>query len=446
MVLPTKLFLNVPNQKIFCNTPWYETHIYWDGSLGICCQEQNKLYSSTDTQYNIASMRLMEWFNSQPVKDFRLDVLGDKAVSVCSKCTRDQHYGHDSRRLKSNQKSAIFTKTAFEPSWHQSPGHAHFEHSINNGGATTSYPIDLHIDLGNYCNLACKMCHAEASSTIAGQEVKWGIESSRPFLGQDWTRDPVVWESFKQQLLEIPDLNQIHFMGGETLLTPRFEDLVDFFIKHKRFDQCFSFVSNGTVYKPDLMVKLSKFKRVGIEISIESLGPQNAYVRQGTNTATVLKNIELYKSWCNESSITVTIRTAPGALSIGTYTKLLHYCLQNKFIVKSNMVHKPKYLDIVVLPDNIKLLYLREFDQLLKELTAVDITTDFNASDPNNVLLVIKDQVIQCRAALCSPQPDNVDQLLNQLVQHCKKWDQIYNLNARTVYPELKEIWDKYGY
>jgi hypothetical protein len=388
----------------------------------------------------------MEWFNSQPVRQFRQRILEDTALTACARCYRDEQYGNDSRRFKSNQKSVIFTKTAFAPSWQQSPGHKHFEHSINNDGATTSYPIDLHIDLGNYCNLACKMCHAEASSTIASQEVKWGIESSRPFLGQDWSRDPVVWESFKQQLLKIPNLNQIHFMGGETLLTPRFEDLVDFMIEHKRFDQCFSFVSNGTVYKPELMAKLSKFKRVGIEISIESLGPQNAYVRQGTDTDKVLKNIELYKSWCNESSITVAIRTAPNLLSIGTYVDLLRYSLQNKFIVKSNLVYRPQYLDIIVLPSHIKAAYLPAFDQLLEELATVDTTADYNASDPNNVLPVIKEQAIQCRAALLTPQPSDAGQLLDQLVQQCKKWDQVYKLDAREIYPELAEIWDRHGY
>jgi hypothetical protein len=391
-------------------------------------------------------MGLMEWFNSQPVRQFRQHILGDTALSACTRCTRDEQYGNDSRRLKSNQKSAIFTKTAFDHSWQQSPGHTHFKHSIDHDGATTSYPIDLHIDLGNYCNLACKMCGAAASSTIASQEVKWGIEASRSFLGQDWTRNRAVWDSFKQQLLEIPGLNQIHFMGGETLLTSRFEDLVDFMIEHKRFDQCFSFVSNGTVFKPELMDKLSKFKRVGIEISIESLGPQNSYVRQGTDTQHVLKNIEKYKSWCNESNINITIRTAPSVLSIGAYADLLRYCLQNKFIVKSNMVAGPRHLDIIVLPGHIKAAYLPAFDQLLDQLATVDTTADYNTSDPNNVLQVIKEQVIQCRTALLTPQPSDADQLLDQLVQHCKKWDQVYQLNAREIYPELVEIWDQHDY
>jgi hypothetical protein len=44
------------------------------------------------------------------------------------------------------------------------------------------------------------------------------------------------------------------------------------------------------------------------------------------------------------------------------------------------------------------------------------------------------------------PQPDNVDQLLQKLVNHCRRWDQVYNLNAKELYPELTEVWDKYGY
>jgi sulfatase maturation enzyme AslB (radical SAM superfamily) len=126
------------------------------------------------------------------------------------------------------------------------------------------------------------MCFSRASSTIAAQEVKWGIESSRQYLGTDWTRDQQVWNSFLQQLLDIPQLNNIHFMGGETLLTKRFEDFVDYMIAHDRLDLCFSFVTNGTAFRPELMSKLMQFRRVGIEVSIETADAHNAYQRQGT--------------------------------------------------------------------------------------------------------------------------------------------------------------------
>ena len=110
------------------------------------------------------------------------------------------------------------------------------------------------------------------------------------------------------------------------------------------------------------------------------------------------------------------------------------------------MIDGPQYLNIIMLPDHIKAAYLPEFDQLLEELATVNAATDYNASDPNNVLQVIKDQVTQCRFALLTPRPSDADQQLDQLVQHCKKWDQVYKLNAREIYPELVEIWDRHGY
>ena len=143
----------MPNQKIFCNTPWYELHIYWDGSLGICCQESHKLYD--DNSYNIATTTIAEWFNSDPVRHFRQGVLGDRPVSACSRCYQEESVGGNSRRIKSNQKSVIFQQ-AFADSFEQSPGRRHF----NESGNTSTHPIDIHVDLGNYCNLACKMCDA----------------------------------------------------------------------------------------------------------------------------------------------------------------------------------------------------------------------------------------------------------------------------------------------
>ena len=103
------------------------------------------------------------------------------------------------------------------------------------------------------------MCFSRASSTIAVQNVKWGLEDHRQYLGNDWTRDEHVWNRFLDELLTIPKLKNIHFMGGETLLTKRFEDLVDFFILHGRFDLCFSFVTNGTTYNQQLINKLKRF-------------------------------------------------------------------------------------------------------------------------------------------------------------------------------------------
>jgi organic radical activating enzyme len=436
----------MPDKNIFCNTPWYELHIYWDGSLGICCQEDHKLYPESNQQYNIATMSIQDWFNSEPVRNFRTRLLGGKRLTECRRCYVEEDHDGNSRRLKSNQKSVIFTRTAFKDSFDQSPGYDQFLHSANGYGHTVTMPIDLHVDLGNFCNLACKMCNSRASSTIASQEVKWGIESSRQYLGTNWTRDSATWDSFKQQLLNLPGLNNIHFMGGETLLTDRLEDLIDTMIEHQRFELCVSFVTNGTVFRPSLLNKLKLFRRVGIEVSIETVDQHNTYQRQGTDTELVLKNIAQYQQWCNGSSITLALRPTPSALTIGYYAGLLQYALDHKLIVKSNLCSNPRFLSAEILPDEIKNQYQDSYISLLSDLSTLKIDSDYNASDPNNYQLVIKEEAMMCLVILQTPEPADSKHQLKAMVRHCERWDQVYGNDARKLYPEFQELLNTYGY
>ena len=388
-------------------------------------------------------MSIADWFNSEPVKQFRQDIRGTKKLSACRGCYLEEEHGGHSKRSKENQKSVIFTQ-AFDNSYDQSPGRKHFEFSSD--GITDTMPIDLHINLGNFCNLACKMCSREASSTIASQEVKWGITESKKYLGVDWTRNDKTWSRFKQQLLNIKGLNNIHFMGGETLLTNQLEDLVDTMIEHQRFDLCFSFVTNGTVFNSVLLDKLKLFKRVGIEISIETATAHNAYQRQGTDTSKVLENIQRYQTWCNGSSITVTLRPAPSLLTIGYYHTLLKYALEQKILVKSNLCYSPRFLYAINLPSKVKQQYAEQYVDLINQLDINNANRDFNASDPNNFQLAIKQEAEMCLGLLSTKQPDDAETQLAAMVEHCRKWDKIYQLDARALYPELTEIWDRYAY
>jgi sulfatase maturation enzyme AslB (radical SAM superfamily) len=430
------------NQQIFCNTPWYEAHIYWDGSLGICCKESRKL--STDPKYNIKTMSLREWFNSPPVRQLRKEVLSDTATDICSQCYHEEDMHGTSRRHKANQKSVIFTLAAFENSYKQSPGYNHFELSQQQDGITDTLPIDLHIDLGNYCNLACKMCWSGASSRIATQYVRWGHEDHRQYLGTDWTKDSITWNRFLDELVAIPKLKNVHLMGGETLLSPRFEELVNFMISHNRFDICFSFVTNGTVFNDSLMDKLSQFSRVGIEVSIETTTPHNDYVRQGTDTALIIKNIQKYQKICNDK-VSVTLRPAISALTIGYYYSLLEYCLENKLIIKSLLVTAPAYLNANVLPEAIKMQYMIKYQDMLNKMPDNN-NKNYNESDPNNYVILIRAQVQQAINILKQPPPNDQKELLNSMVKMCRQWDNEFGFNAIDLYPELTEVFVQNGY
>ena len=71
---------------------------------------------------------------------------------------------------------------------------------------------------------------------------------------------------------------------------------------------------------------------------------------------------------------------------------------------------------------------------------------DINESDYSNQKNVVVDCVKQALAYI--EQPDPVDQKiqLKALVKQAKTWDTEYGLDARTLYPELREIFDHNGY
>lgn len=427
----------MPSKDIFCSAPWYELHIYWDGGLGFCCQEASKLYpSSENKKYNVASMSIREWVNSQPMTRLREDIKDNTKLSTCSHCYTEERYNGTSRRHRTNQKSVIFTRINFKESYEQSPGINKFK-----GIEPIPMPIDLHIDLGNYCNLTCKMCWPVASSSIAVQEVKWGNLEAKQYVGSDWTRDQGVWDRVVAEIASIPKLSNVHFMGGETLITPRFKDFVRAMLDANRTNIGISFVSNGTHYDPELNEMLRSFKRVGIEISIESLTPHNRYQRQGTDTQVVLDNISRYI----KAGFEVTLRPAISALTIGSYYTLLEYALKHKLLVKGLIAETPPRMHPAVIPREIRQTYAQPYLDLLAKYSLTDSTaTDYNESDSNQYRRVVQEQIERTLQLLNDDTRPEAN--LRDLVSHCSKWDNVHGYNAIELYPELAEIFKLYGY
>jgi hypothetical protein len=142
----------------------------------------------------------------------------------------------------------------------------------------------------------------------------------------------------------------------------------------------------------------------------------------------------------------VALRPAPSLLSIGYYVDLLQYALDNQFVVKSNLCTEPRFLSAEILPNSIKQQYQSRYLKFLDQLSTVEVDSDYNASDPNNHRLTIKEQAEMCLNVLQTPTPDDSEQQLSELVRHCERWDRVYGYDARTLYPEFQQILDRYDY
>lgn len=448
----------LPNPNIFCNAPWFELHVYWNGDLGFCCQEHHKLYSSSlSDQYNIRNMTIREWMNSIPMKKVRTSMYGDKELSICKRCKIEQMHGGTSRRHKSNAKSVIFTKKHFTESFKQSPHREIFDRSFANNGELESYPIDMHIDLGNHCNLSCKMCGPLASSQIAAQYQRWNL----PLINQknndenntgktllDWTKNETVWLKVCKEISSFDNLNNIHFMGGEPMLAKRFVDFCDYMISEGKLNFGISFVTNGTTINETLIKKLKSFSgRINIEVSIETCTIHNDYIRQGSKVNKVIENIQKLQKICASNGWDITIRPALSILSVGYYDTLLEFCLKNNIVIKSLSVDHPEYLDMKNLPQNVAEKYKLKYLNFLEKhsLVSIEHRHDYNESDKHQIKKIIRKDIDSIISNLdhCHGQTNPNHK---ELVYWCKKWDSVYGFDARKLYPELEEIFEKHEY
>ena len=435
--------------EVFCNSPWYELHIFWNGDLAFCCQQQGTPYdnNSGHNPYNIKTMSIKEWYNSEPMLQARMRMFDDKRWDKCSTCWIEEELGASSRRHKANQKSAIFRQNV-QQSFEQSPSYPLVDASYENQGTTTEPPVDLHIDLGNQCNLACKMCWPGASTTIATKMKKLDIMPVDQYLKYDWTKDQQVWDRFVEELVEIPNIKHIHIMGGEPTLHPRLKQLLDYLIdNHNVEDYGFSFVTNGTKFDQSLVDRLKKFARASVEISIETAEDSNHYVRQGSVTSEVVDNIKRYNA-NRADNFFITLRPCVSALSLRDYWTLLKLALDEGLMIKALPINEPPHLKPHVIPKEIRETYRQPYLDLIEEYD-LDLDydhIDINESDYSNQRNVVVDCVKQVLTYI--DQPDPVDQKiqLKEMVKQMKTWDKEYDLDARTLYPELQEILDHNGY
>lgn len=372
------------------------------------------------------------------MQDFRKRILGNEFLSECRFCYQEEQQGHESRRVKENFKTGIFTEQAFDRSFEQSPWREHFTEDTNR------LPIDWHVDFGNECNLACKMCNPGASSRIAGHYKTWGFDTPAQI---NWTNDDDSWRQFLTNIDLVDRLHRIHIMGGEPLLSKKFKEFIDFIADYKQ-SISISFVTNGTLFNDEIINKLTKFKQIDIEVSLESVHSNNHYIRQGSDTNQVLSNIKKLLSLKNKN-FNIILRSVPQLLNVNNYFDYILYAFNNRISIQSIPLMQPDYLAINILPWEIRKQLIEKYTLVRQQIAESDVN-NFNTITTGRDVSRLENQLVrECNTIinmLQSDSPSNVDTLRYQLIEWLNRWDNVYKLNALNYYPEYKEFLIQYGY
>ena len=341
--------------RFLCDFPWIHLSTFPQGNCTVCCVAKhsgqdnghswNKPIVGKNINLTVMKNSLDEIVNCDNYRSIRRDMLDGKIPVACEGCYKVEQVGGKSKRIMETTRGLDFDALTKEDG---------------------SIKVDLrHIELrlGNYCNLKCRTCNADSSTSWIKDYYKlkdtvnlasgYDWIKNNPDFSFDWVDD----ENFYNSLIEAaPNLEQIHISGGEPFLVPMHFKLLERLVNDGKTDIAIHYHTNLN-YKFDKIKHaldlLTNFREVHISFSIDDVGERNTYIRSLSDWNLMLNNLNLITANYNFIfRITQTI-----SVYNFLYVEELEQTLQRMGIdvrVSLNHVHNPTYLDANVLPKQVR--------------------------------------------------------------------------------------------
>jgi len=201
----------------------------------------------------------------------------------------------------------------------------------------------------NYCNYACVMCYSGASSQRYTFDIKQGIKSK-------YEINPVDADFFDV----IKDVKILGFTGGETILQPEVNRLIDYVIDQGLAkDMIITILTNASDFPDSLVKKFQQFKKVLYTVSIDGVGEVIEYQRRGAKWDTITKNV----AKIHASPVHEIVNHVVTAINILTAMDFVDWCHANdlKFASVSHVFQE--HLGIAALPPELKTLALERLQE-----------------------------------------------------------------------------------
>lgn len=271
----------------FCIYPWIHMQLKPNGQAKPCCRfdHMNQAYRDEKgnpimSQYNVKEKSFKEIMESDFWNELREDMLKGKTIPGCYKC--DKEDAGDKFSMRFNANNAWNEQNEFRPI------------DVNQ---ELSFKY-LELTTGRYCNLACRMCSSDLSTTwdaddkVLAEHYKDRFDfSKRPqILDLNFTAD-----DFKETQL-------IKMTGGEPMIVPTFIPFIDKVIESGYTDNIMLqiYTNCSWVPKSKIIDRLKKFGLVQIYLSIDGLEEVNDYIRYPSKWSTVEESAKKWLSIAKE--------------------------------------------------------------------------------------------------------------------------------------------------
>ena len=306
-----------------CYHPCVGLDISPQGGFKPCCKYDHNISNNID-----------DYLHSNELTELKNTFLRGERPNACHRCWSEEDSGHSSKRTEDWK--YVFNEVVPD---------------------ITKLKI-LMFAFGNSCNLACRTCNSQWSST-------WGVEAKKiikllPEIEIHKHNRSYQDANLINKLKTIgSNLTDLYFLGGEPFLAgiPEHLDLLEYFVKHNPHNMTLNYITNATIFPQIEFLNLwKKFKKVNIQLSIDGLENHFEYTRWPGKWNETLAIIDLYKK---ESIINSNIKLSIGhVVSIFTVYYLPEFykwTLQNKLNDPYiSLLSDPKMYNIQSLPIKIK--------------------------------------------------------------------------------------------
>ena len=209
------------DKKFFCIEPFVSLSIVKEDHIFPCCLNEGQKSTQKD-----------DLWNDPYLENIRKQILNNEVPEECRACVEQEKFGRYSRRLHSNDV------------WLEQ--HGNFEDALENDA-----PYKLDFWTGNLCNLACSTCTYTNSSswfTLLKKADKAGKTDLR-YKGNYVSNLDYSYEFKKEDIpnIDFKNMENIHFNGGEPLLTDSHFKILNLIPPEQRKDVYVIYNTNGTV-------------------------------------------------------------------------------------------------------------------------------------------------------------------------------------------------------
>jgi MoaA/NifB/PqqE/SkfB family radical SAM enzyme len=154
-----------PPRDTFCVLAWNHLQIAPNGTVKMCCVANEDLHEEGRTM-SLYNDKYEDIWNSRYMRDARRGMADGEMISPCTRCYQEEDSVGQSHRTLQNAHWLARTGRTRED---------FIQEARDRSWTMPDYPSFLQLNMGNLCNLACRMCSSQYSSRIENDSVhnKW---------------------------------------------------------------------------------------------------------------------------------------------------------------------------------------------------------------------------------------------------------------------------------